>query len=276
MSRVRRERFDAAVSIRCDPRDHFLVWLVGIPRRVGIRAPFSFGFLNQELPPPPADHHRVEDWWNAQQRTCPEATVLLPPRLGTDSQFKERYRALFSRDPRPVLALHCGARNTVRRWPEPYLRELILGLRAEFDFQLALFLDTDDYGRGLADIAEHVLSGLNLPELKAALANARLLIGNDSGPGHVADALGVPVVTIFGPGDPLKMRPFSPDNLVVMRDICPYHPCSDYCRFPEPYCLTQLSPATVLHDVRDYLHQTQLLTRREGAAARLDPATPAA
>ena len=149
---------------------------------------------------------------------------MLPPRLGTDSLFKERYRALFSRDPRPVLALHCGARNAVRRWPERYLRELILGLRAEFDFQLALFPDTDDYGRGLADIAEHVLTGLNLPELKAALSGARLLIGNDSGPGHVADALGVPVVTIFGPGDPLKMRPFSPDNLVVMRDICPLPP----------------------------------------------------
>jgi len=276
MMRVHRERFDAAVSIRRDPRDHFLVWLVGIPRRIGIHAPYSFGFLNQPLPPPPADHHRVEDWWNAQQRTCPEAAVLFPPRLGADPQLKERYRALFAQDPRPALALHCGARNAVRRWPESHLRELILGLRAEFDFQLVLFPDTDGYGHGLSDLASHVLTGLTLPELKASLANARLLIGNDSGPGHVADALGVPVVTIFGPGDPLKMRPFSPDNLVVMRDICPYHPCSDYCRFPEPYCLTQLPSAIVLREVRDYLHQTQLLPSRGTAPARLDPSTPAA
>jgi ADP-heptose:LPS heptosyltransferase len=276
LKEVRRHRFDAAVSIRRDPRDHFLVWLVRIPRRVGIRAPFGFRFLNQPLPPPPADHHRVEDWWNAQQRTCPEASTLLPPKLTVSPGLKQRYQAQFSADPRPVLALHCGARNVVRRWPEHYMRELVAALRAEFEFQLVLYPDTDDYGRGLADVADHVLSGVTLPELKASLACARLLIANDSGPGHVADALGVPVVTIFGPGDPLKMRPFSPDNLVVMRDICPYHPCSDYCRFPEPYCLTQLAPATVFREIREYLLMTQILAPREGETARLDPAAPAA
>ena len=37
-----------------------------------------------------------------------------------------------------------------------------------------------------------------------------------------------------------------------MRDICPYHPCSDYCRFPEAYCLTQLTRALVLRELRQY------------------------
>jgi ADP-heptose:LPS heptosyltransferase len=114
----------------------------------------------------------------------------------------------------------------------------------------------------LADLAGHVLTGLTLPELKASLACSRLLIANDSGLGHVADALGVPVITLFGPGDPPKIRPFSPDNLVVIRDICPYRPCSDYCRFPEAYCLTQLTPDIVTREIRAYLNAKKLLPSR--------------
>jgi ADP-heptose:LPS heptosyltransferase len=216
----------------------------------------------------------VEDWWNAQQRTSPEASALFPPRLQALPDLQERYRALFAREARPVLALHCGARNAVRRWPARYLRELIQALRAGFDFQLALYPDTDGYGQELSDLADHVLTGLTLPEMKASLANARLLIANDSGPGHVADALGVPVITIFGPGDPRRIRPFSPENLVIMRDICPYHPCSDYCRFPEPYCLTQLSPDTVMREVRAYLQAKRLLPEHHETSLGLAAPAP--
>jgi heptosyltransferase-2 len=272
LGEIRRGKFDAAVSIRRDPRDHFLFWLARVPRRIGFRAPLGSRFLNDAIPTLPADHHRVEDWWEVQQRVSTTATQLFEPKLTADPARAQHYRDLFSRDKRPVLALHCGARNAVRRWPERYLRELVTQLRGEFDFQLALFPDTDNYGRGLAELAEHTLSGLSLDELKAALAISAVLIANDSGPGHLADALGVPVITIFGPGDPFKMRPFSKRNLIIMRDICPYHPCSDYCRFPEPYCLTQLPPATVAREVRTYLIETGLLPQRTAASSRLNPA----
>jgi ADP-heptose:LPS heptosyltransferase len=264
---VRRGQFDAAVSIRHDPRDQFLLWLARVPRRIGFRAPFGSRFLNEIIPPPPQPGHRVEDWWLAQAKVSPTAQSLFPPRLMPDPEPAEKYRALYARDPRPVLALHCGARNLVRRWPARYLHELISALRAEFNFQLALFPDVDGYGGELADLADHTFTGLGLDELAAALAGARVFIGNDSGPGHLADSLGVHIITIFGPGDPTMMRPFADRNLLVIRDICPYHPCSDYCRFPEPYCLTQLTPAIVLRDVRAYLLKTGLLATPSASAA---------
>jgi len=256
---VRRGRFDAAVSIRHDPRDQFLLWLARVPRRIGFRAPFGSHFLNEIIPTPPQTPHRTEDWWLAQRRVSATAATAFPPRLAPEATLVERYRALYSRDPRPVLALHCGARNAVRRWPARYLHELVSALRREFDFQLALFPDTDGYGRELDALADQTFADLSLAELTAALAGTRLFLGNDSGPGHLADALGVPVGTIFGPGDTRIMRPYASHNLVVMRDICPYHPCSDYCRFPEPYCLTQLTPAIVIREVRQYLLTTGLL-----------------
>ncbi len=265
LRRLRSERFDATVSIRKDPRDHFFFWLANVPRRIGFSTPFSNWFLTEAIPILPPSHHRVEDWWEVQECLSPTATTLYPPRLSPEPEDQARFRALFADDGRPVLALHCGARNVVRRWPESYFRQVISSLREEFDFQLALYPDTDGYGSGLSDLAQHKFHGLTLTELKASLACASLLLGNDSGPGHLADALGVPVMTIFGPGDPHKMRPFQKRNLVVMRDICPYHPCSDYCRFPEPYCLTQLTPALVGPQIRDYLRQSGWLPLRKQA-----------
>ena len=265
---VRRARFDAAVSIRHDPRDQFLLWLVGVPRRIGFRAPFGSSFLNEIIVPPgPEQRHRSEDWWLAQAKVSPTALAVFPPHVKPEPHLAERYRALFARDPRPVLAVHCGARNLIRRWPARYLRELISALRHEFDFQLALFPDVDGYGEELGEWADHTFTGLSLAELTAALAGARVMIGNDSGPGHLADSLGVHVVAIFGPGDTTIMRPFAYRNHVVIRDICPYHPCSDRCRFPEPYCLTQLTPAVVIRDVRDYLLKKGLLPLRSSSPA---------
>jgi ADP-heptose:LPS heptosyltransferase len=274
LSEVRRGRFDAAVSIRHDPRDQFLLWLARVPRRIGFRAPFGSRFLNEIIPTPPHARHRSEDWWLAQTTVSPTALQVFPPRLRPNEALAGTYRALFAQDPRPVLAIHCGARNIVRRWPARYLHELISTLRREFDFQLALFPDIDGYGEELGELADHIFTGLGLPELTAALAGARVLIANDSGPGHLADALGVRVITIFGPGDTTIMRPFASHNLVVIRDICPYHPCSDYCRFPEPYCLTQLTPAIVIRDVRRYLLETRLLPLHAPPVAVVGTAEP--
>ena len=273
LRRVRHERFDAAASIRRDPRDHLLFWMARVPRRIGFRAPYSWHFLNEAIPVLLATDHRVEDWWSVQQRISTTATTFFPPRLAANSQKLERFRTLFARDGRPVLALHCGARNAVRRWPEPYLRELVERLHEHFDFQLALLPDGDGYGHTLRDLAEHTFTGLDLAELKAVLSCATLLLGNDSGPAHVTDALGVPVIAIFGPGNSHKMRPFNQRNLVVMRDICPYRPCSDYCRFPESYCLTQLTSAIVWRDVYAYLTDSALLPARNRASDRLKPHT---
>jgi heptosyltransferase-2 len=150
----------------------------------------------------------------------------------------------------------------VRRWPETYFRELIVRLRVEFDFQLVLIPDPDGYGRGLADLANHTLDRLSLPELLAVLSCATQVICNDSGPSHLADALGIPVIAFFGPARPEWFRPFHPHNLVIIRDLCPYHPCADYCRFQEHYCLTKLTPEIAWPEVRAYLSDQAQFTSR--------------
>lgn len=250
---LRARRFDAAVSIRSDPRDHLLMWLGGVKRRIGFFTRWSWLFLTEPIHDRDPRAHRVEDWWRLQDRLLGASTPHLPPRLSADPELVREFRARFADKPTPVIALHCGARIAVRRWPEAYYRQLIAALREKFDFQLVLIPDPDGYGSGLQDQADHVFPKLSLAELLALLGCATHLICNDSGPCHLAAALGVPITVFFGPTNIDLYRPFGEDHLVVIRDICPFRPCADYCRFPEAYCLTKLTPDMTYPEVEAHL-----------------------
>jgi heptosyltransferase-1 len=65
-----------------------------------------------------------------------------------------------------------------------------------------------------------LLLELNLAQLMAALHGARFFIGGDTGPLHLAAALGTPVVALYGPTDPAQTGPFSP-GAVVLRNAGP-------------------------------------------------------
>jgi len=252
LSQLRRERFDAAISIRKDPRDHLLMWLAGVRRRIGFSHPWSRWFLNEPIPVREPNAHRVEDWWKLQDLVIGSPAPHRPPRLNADSALVEQFRAQLGKDPRPIVALHCGARIAVRRWPEDYYRQLIVSLRQKFDFQLVLIPDPDGYGSALHDLAGHTFPRLSMPELLALMSCATQVICNDSGPCHIAAALGIPVIAFFGPQRPELFRPFGDDHLVIIRDICPLRPCSDYCRFPENYCLTKLTPDAACPEIESY------------------------
>jgi len=257
LSQLRRRRFDAATSVRPDPRDHLLMWLAGVKRRVGFSTRWSRWCLNEPIVACDPNAHKVEDWWKLQDGLTGSAANHLPPKLMADTDLVKQFRARLGNDPRPVIALHCGARIAVRRWPEAYYRQLIESLRLKFDFQLVLIPDPDGYGAGLRDLADHTFPKLNLPELLALLRCATQVICNDSGPCHIAAALDIPVIVFFGPQRPELFRPFGPEHLVVIRDICAYRPCSDYCRFPQPYCLTKLTPDITWPEIESYLRSKQ-------------------
>jgi heptosyltransferase-3 len=59
------------------------------------------------------------------------------------------------------------------------------------------------------------IAGASLEEIKALLAGAALFIGNDSGPAHMAAALGLPVVVLFGSSDPEIWRPWRTESAVL-------------------------------------------------------------
>ncbi len=260
--RLRHERFDAALSIRKDPRDHFLMWLGGVRRRTGFWTPLGNWCLNDPLPVRHPDAHRVEDWWELQRHLISPEQPVFPPRLAADPALVPQLRARLKQGSQPIIMLHCGAGIAVKRWPEAYFREIIARLREEFDFTLVVVPDPDGYGSGLKDVSDHILGQLSMPELLAAISCATQFFCNDSGPSHLADALGIPVIAFFGPARAEWFRPFRRESLVIVRDICPHRPCKGYCRFPEHYCLTQLTPDIAWPEIRTYLQNSGRIPRK--------------
>ncbi len=117
----------------------------------------------------------------------------------------ERYQLRY-----PVIIIHPGSGGRHKCWPLDRFLELAERLRQRRFCVVILQgpVETERKNRLPADLLS--LSPPALLDLAALLARADLFIGNDSGPGHVAAAVGTPTLTLFGPTDPRLWRPHSP------------------------------------------------------------------
>jgi lipopolysaccharide heptosyltransferase II len=159
---------------------------------------------------------------------------------------------------RPIISVHAGAGNIHKQWTTEGFTEITDWLFSE-GFQV-VFVGADrdlDKTKAIMSKLNHKaydLGGsLSLGELMALFEMSSLFLGNDSGPMHLAAAVGTPVVGLFGPVDEKRWRPLSP-NSAVLRG---HEPCED-CRnqrknchdFP---CITTLPPDKVKQAISELL-----------------------
>jgi heptosyltransferase-2 len=275
--RLRAERYDVAVSVRNDPRDHLFMLLAGARQRYGFPIRGSERFLTHPLGRRVARQHKVEDWWTIGRALDLPGMGEVGPRLDFDRYRSPSVDAMFAGfSGKPILCLHPGARISVRRWPESYFAYVVEKLRDRFDFDLVLVPGPEGCSSRLTALADHVLRPLTVPELVDVLSRVDLLLCNDSGPGHIAAACGRPVIPIFGPTDPDWFRPWGDQHHIVIQDICPWRPCFDYCNFSEPYCMTKLLPERMWPEIREHIYQliNRCLLPREFDKAALTAAVP--
>ena len=99
-----------------------------------------------------------------------------------------------------------------------------------------------------------VVGSTTLIESAALIAHAACFLGNDSGPGHLAGALGVPSVIVFiaeehcdanSPAAPERVRPAGPRVQVVRLPYC-LAPCNGSCTAPQPHCIASITPAHLI------------------------------
>jgi len=155
-----------------------------------------------------------------------------------------------SRGHRPVLAVHTHARVPSKQWPVARWRELLgsPSVADRFDVLEILPPDADPVTSEQA----RKLHAPDLASLVAALHGADAVLCHDSLPAHLAAALGKPVVTIFGSGEPDWFAPWNNRNRVVQQRVCPLHPCIDRCGMDSFLCLEAVG-------VNDVLTQLQRL-----------------
>ena len=120
----------------------------------------------------------------------------------------------------PLLAIAPGANWPGKEWPVPRYRALLDVLREDFAAAVILGNDADrEKATSLGEVALPVLDLTGrtaLPLAAAILARMNMFIGNDSGLGHIAAAMAVPTLTLFGPGEPQRYRPWGPRGKILL------------------------------------------------------------
>ncbi len=116
--------------------------------------------------------------------------------------------------------------------------------------RVAQVMQTIEPQEGLLDFSGKT----SLRELAMLLRDADVVVSNDSGPMHLANAVGTPLVTFFGAGNPVKTEPFNKANVVVINKHLECSPCvKNLCRFPTVRCLTTITVDEIYHSVMKIL-----------------------
>jgi lipopolysaccharide heptosyltransferase I len=162
----------------------------------------------------------------------------------------------------PLVVLAPGAGWDTKRWPAERYGQLAAQLEDLGLFPLALGSEAErELLEGVAGSTAYgrALPGLSLPSSLSLLREARLLVANDSGLGHLAAAEGTSVVSLFCPTNPGRYRPLGP-RVKVLRAGCAARPegssehCHDQAAFPcPPTCWEGLPVAEVLSACRQEL-----------------------
>ncbi len=158
----------------------------------------------------------------------------------------------------PIISVHAGAGNIHKQWTTDGFVEITDWLTSE-GFQVILVGSDRDLDKieaimtRLSHKAYNFAGTLSLGELMALFHMSSLFLGNDSGPLHLAAAMGTPVVGLFGPVDERRWGPLSTNSIVLRGEEA----CED-CRekrkdchdFP---CITTLKPDKVKKAISELL-----------------------
>ncbi len=158
---------------------------------------------------------------------------------------------------RPLIAIHPGSPIPLKRWlPERYAELadwLIAQKRAEI-----LFVGVKDEIPIIAEIqrlmqaeSNNIAGKTSLTQLASILHISNVFIGNDSGPMHLAAAVGTPTIGLYGPGDPTRFAPVGAKCRTIRRkNDCP--PCvGATCQFGKEGCMSKIQVADVIQTLED-------------------------
>ena len=237
--RLRAERFDLALQFRAD-----FWWgalaarLAGVTEQIGFDAPSVRPFLTRALPLLHGGHAAEENLRLAEAVAGPGGGE----RLEFPISDAERRRALDLLGPaaagRPLVALQSGTGAPVKRWPIERLAQVGARLRADHGVSIVAIGgpgERDQVRTLVQQIGPDTigLAGVTtVGELAAVLERCALALGPDSGPLHLAVAVGTPTIHLFGPADPRRFGPYGdPCRHRVIRSTWPCCPC-DQLEFP--------------------------------------------
>jgi ADP-heptose:LPS heptosyltransferase len=279
VSRARewRGRYDVVANFEPDIRSNFLVWLTGARRRAGYWTGGGGSFLTDGLEFDPSAHVSENSLRLIRAVAGSSASAATPHsaqpvRLEVPADARARAAALLGGAGRPIVGVHVSGGRESKQWHLDRFAEVAKRLARERSATIVLTGSAAD--RPMVDLVRAQLTGhpvidvagsLDLVTLAGLLAQLDLLVTGDTGPMHLASAVGTPIVALFGPADPRRYGPRSPLQRILRVDL-PCSPCGqvrlppERCRGHVPDCMDGIQVDVVLAAVRE------LLDNRTGVA----------
>jgi ADP-heptose:LPS heptosyltransferase len=211
VKQVRRARFDFVIDLHSLSETNLLGFLSGAPKRLySRRPPRSIDLLSNYEPRPPVeeDHrkrHLVDRYLDVLIPlgvTGAERELRVGTRRADDEFVTKLLRKQKADSGSPLVGLFPGAGHPSRRWPLEKFAELADYLIRNDGVRVLLFLGPEEAGM-LSEIevmfpsSTVLLDRLTIPQLSAALARLAVFVSNDTGPMHIATAVGTPVVVLL-------------------------------------------------------------------------------
>ncbi len=265
----RRRNYDLAINFEGDIRTHLLPWLAGARRRVGFAHAGGSALLTDVVDHDGGRHVAANSLALVERAFDLPAGSLPGPRttegarlwrlaVPTSAQTAARAalaQAAGGRLPEALLALHVSSGRQIKQWPPSRFAEVASALAAETRATVVLTGSPED--TALVDQAQQVLrargvgtirleGSVDLVLLAGVLSASRLVLTGDTGPMHLAAAVGTPVLAVFGPSMPWRYAPLVEPHRIVRVDL-PCSPCNrirlppERCRGHVPDCLEHVT-----------------------------------
>ncbi len=240
---LKKKGFDLAIALHPTNRVHLVIFLAGIPKRIGYDRKMGFLFTDK------IKHlkqlgEKYESEYNFDLLKplgieLKDRDLYIPLKKESEDWVQELFIQKGVKHEDKILAINPGASCKSRIWPAERFAEVIDELIDKYGFKVFILAGPKDVNMADKVISQMKHKAINLAgktsvsQLVSILKRCELLISNDSGPVHIASALGTPVVSIFSRSQkglsPKRWGPVGKRDVFLHKDVgcseCLAHNC---------------------------------------------------
>lgn len=222
--KVRSVEYTCAIDFQALYKSAFLAFASGAPRRIGFKSSYAREGLAAALYTErlnPRGPHKVDHNLTLVQAAGAQSPTRVRFPIAMEAEDEEAVaRELSAKGIREYFVLNPGGGWTSKCWPAANYGQLHRELAKQFEWRGVVI-----FGPGEESLARDVVAaggetppvamGLGLGPLMALLKRAEFVVSADTGPLHLASALGAPVIGLYGPTDPSRNGPYARADIVV-------------------------------------------------------------
>ena len=256
IKKIRQTRYDIVLDLQRLLKSGFFCLAAKADRKIGFDKQrckeMSWLFPFERIPPADPNTHMLNQYMEFAKHLGIE-----PGKISWDIPFTENKGQIKSELAYDYIVLNIGATKPANKWKPEYFAKLADMIEEQTHLKPVITGGNEDkqYAEEIVTKANCQIKNMcgktSLKELVIVIANAKCAISCDTGPMHLAAALGTNLIALFGPSDPERTGPYTG---IVIQEKLKCSPCNKkQCK--DPICMEQIKPEHVMNKIMDKLSE---------------------